>query len=84
MITQSISVVGAVLILAAFTLLQLRKVPSESYAYQTMNFGGGVALFYVAIVEYQVGFILLEGAWSVLSLIGMWRLFRAGKSVGVE
>lgn len=84
MITQSISVVGALLILLAFTLLQLRKVPSESYAYQIMNFGGGAALFYVALVESQIGFILLEGAWSVLSLIGIWRLFRGHGSTAAR
>ncbi len=76
MMTQAISLVGAVLILLAFTLLQTRKVPSESYAYQLMNFGGGAALFYVAVVEYQIGFILLEGAWAVLSLVGIVRLLR--------
>ncbi len=77
MITQSISVVGALLILGAFTLLQARKIPSESYTYQWMNFGGGAALLYAAVVEYQIGFILLEGAWALLSLIGAWRLFRS-------
>lgn len=81
MITQLISVVGAVLILLAFTLLQMRKIPSESYAYQIMNFAGGAALLYVALVEYQVGFILLEGAWTILSLVGMWRLFRSEATV---
>lgn len=78
MITQAISVVGAALILLAFTMLQMRKLPSESYAYHVMNFGGGTALLYVAVVEHQIGFILLEGAWAILSFIGMWRLFRSG------
>ncbi len=76
MITQSISLFGAALILLAFTLLQTRKVPSESFPYQFMNFGGGLALLYVAVVEYQIGFILLEGAWSILSLVGIFRLLR--------
>lgn len=80
MITQSISVVGAALILLAFALLQMRRVPSESYSYQVMNFAGGAALLYVAVVEHQIGFILLEGSWAILSLLGMWRLFRSRRT----
>lgn len=84
MIIQSISVVGAVLILLAFTLLQAKKVPAESYPYQLMNLGGGAALLIVALVERQIGFIMLEGAWTILSIIGLWRLAFSTRQTGVE
>lgn len=76
MLIQAISVVGAILILIAFTLLQAKKVQAESYPYQLMNFGGGAVLLVVAVIEHQVGFILLEGAWTILSLFGLWRITR--------
>lgn len=76
MINQGISVIGAVMILIAFALLQARRIESESYAYQLLNFAGGAALLFVAIVEFQIGFVLLEAAWTVLSMIGLWRLAR--------
>jgi predicted small integral membrane protein len=73
---QVTSVVGALLILGAFAGLQTRRIPAESYAYQTMNLGGGVALLIVALVERQIGFILLEAAWSLVSMVGLWRVAR--------
>jgi predicted small integral membrane protein len=71
---QVTSVVGALLILGAFAGLQTRRIPAESYAYQTMNLAGGLALLIVALVERQIGFILLESAWSLVSMIGLWRV----------
>ncbi|MDX1582921.1 MAG: hypothetical protein R3338_04900 [Thermoanaerobaculia bacterium] len=76
MIMQSISVVGAFLILLAFALLQAQRVEAESFPYQLMNFGGGAALLIVAVAELQIGFILLEAAWTALSAFGLFRLFR--------
>jgi predicted small integral membrane protein len=73
---QATSVAGALLILGAFAGLQTRRIPAESYAYQTMNLGGGLALLVVALVERQIGFILLEAAWSIVSMIGLWRVAR--------
>lgn len=73
---QMISISGAVLILTAFTLAQLRKLEMETATYQLLNFFGGVALLYAAIVEVQYGFILMEGCWSIVSLYGFAKVLR--------
>lgn len=76
MIVQGISILGAALILLAFALLQSQKIPAEGYSYQLLNVGGGAVLLVVAIIEVQIGFILLEGSWTVLSAVGLWKVFR--------
>ena len=67
--TQIISVFGAVLILAAYLGVQMKVLPAGKLLFSLLNLAGSVALAYVAIVEEQAGFILLEGAWAAISFV---------------
>lgn len=73
MITQLISVLGAVLILAAYFAFQRGWLGRAHRAYHAINFIGAALLTVVAVLEWQVGFIILEGSWALLSLPGTLR-----------
>lgn len=73
---QSISVLGALLCLLPFAGSQLQKLATETVAYQAMNLAGSSLLATVAVIESQYGFILLEGTWAVVSLVGFVRVMR--------
>ncbi len=75
--TQIISVLGAILILAAYLGVQVKRLPPGKLLFSLLNLVGSGALTYVAIVEEQVGFILLEGAWAAISFGVLVRLVRA-------
>jgi hypothetical protein len=73
---QIASIVGAALILAAYGAHQGGWMGRESAFYHLLNVAGGVALCAVAIDARQIGFIILEGAWTVISLAALARTRR--------
>ena len=73
---QILGVVGALLILIPFAGSQVNRLSTASLVYQLMNLIGAVLLTVVAVVERQYGFILLEGVWACMSLIGLRRVLK--------
>lgn len=79
MLYQLLSLVGAALILLGFALLQLERVRREDVSFSLMNFVGSSLLTVVAIQDRRLGFIILEGAWALLSLIPLFQRARRAR-----
>ena len=73
MLQQLISVAGAGLVLLAYALAQTGRLRPADVTYGLMNFLGATLLTWVAVVDRRAGFILLESAWAVLSLLPLLR-----------
>lgn len=74
--SQVAQIVGAVLILAGFAGAQFRVLDPQSARYLFVNLVGSVILTVVAARDGQLGFLLLEGVWAVVSLWGLIALVR--------
>ena len=70
---QLISFLGALLILIAYVGHQLGWVNARGAAYNMLNAAGSVILAWIAFHPFQVGFVVLETVWTVISL---WALVR--------
>ena len=75
---QAVSILGALGVLGAFAADQFGWVDPGRLSYALANFVGAGILTVVAAVEGQVGFILLQGAWSLISLWGAFAILRDG------
>ncbi len=73
---QVVSIVGAVLILLAYAAHQANWMGRDTYLYHVLNAAGAIVLCVVAVKALQVGFIILEGAWTIISLGAIVRLWR--------
>lgn len=73
---QMISLLGALLILLPFAAVQVHRLQPRSLAYQLLNLAGSSTLTAVAAIEHQYGFLLLEGVWAVMSIVGLVDVLR--------
>jgi len=70
---QILSVIGAIIILAAYLGVQVKLLEAGRPLFSLLNLVGATLLAYIAVVEEQVGFALLEGAWAVISAFVLYR-----------
>ena len=79
---QVISVLGALAILGAYAANQFGWINPSQLSYTVANFVGAGILTAVAVVDQQVGFVLLQGAWALVSLAGIVSVLRGARGDG--
>jgi hypothetical protein len=77
MARQVASLLAALMILLAYGGQQMGWMDSR-FLYNILNAIGSAILGYMAAHPFQIGFVLLEGAWVLISL---WVLLRPKKVV---
>jgi hypothetical protein len=71
---QLISFVGALLILIAYAGHQMGWMNARRPIYNILNAAGSAILWWIAMHPFQVGFVVLEGVWTIISLWALARL----------
>jgi hypothetical protein len=69
--TDIISTIGVSLILLAFFLNTFKYVSDNSNLYFILNIFGGAFACYGSVLLNSLPFIILEGTWSLVALIGL-------------
>jgi hypothetical protein len=70
---QMTSFGGALLILIAYMGHQLNWMDSRKAAYNILNAVGSVILAYIALHPFQIGFVVLETSWVLISVYALAR-----------
>ena len=76
LLRQVVSFAGAALILMAYMGHQFKWMDSRRAMYNVLNAVGSGILGYIALRSFQVGFVVLEGVWTAISLYALWRGLR--------
>ena len=70
---------GVAILLIAFLLNLLNKISQKSLAYILMNIAGaGLACIASVLINY-IPFVILEGAWTLVSIIALINYLRSNK-----
>jgi len=71
-----IASIGVIILLIAFFLNLNKKLSADSKAYILMNFlGAGICCYASYIVRFYP-FVILEGIWSIVALISLFKVSR--------
>ena len=71
--------IGVVLIIVAYLLLQLEKLPSSSPRYSLLNAAGALLIILSLIFAFNLAAFIVEAFWFLISLVGLWRSLNARK-----
>jgi len=70
-LTGTVEIAGAIAVLLAFAASQAQLLGTRTLTYLSLNFVGSFALALIAWKQSQWGFLLLEGAWALISVWGL-------------
>ncbi len=70
---QSVSFVGAMLILVAYAGQQMKWMDPRSLLYNVLNIIGSGILCYIALYPFKLGFVVLEATWVLISIYAIVR-----------
>lgn len=68
-----IGLIGVVMVLIAFYLLNTHKVMVLDMSYQLLNFVGAVLILISLFYSWNLASVLIEIAWILISLLGIYR-----------
>jgi hypothetical protein len=71
--------IGVLLIIVAYLLLQLDKLPSSLPSYSLLNAAGALLIIVSLVFKFNLSAFIVEVFWLLISLLGLWRSLSARK-----
>jgi len=70
-----IGIVGVVIVLVTYLLLQIEKMSSSSLLYSLANLIGAVLIMVSLVETWNLASVIIEIAWGLISLYGIYRYY---------
>lgn len=75
-----LGMLGVVLLLLAYFLLQIGKILPSDLSYSLLNLLGSGMIAYSLIEEWNLSAFLIEVFWFLISLYGVFRFYKKRKN----
>lgn len=75
-ISNSVGMLGTLLVVLAYFLLQLERVDPRGLAYNLINLIGASLLLFSLCFTFNLASFVIEIFWITASLIGLWKFWR--------
>ena len=75
-IIDAIGMLGTLMVIVAYYLLQLERIDPKSLGYNVMNLVGAVFLFFSLCFNFNLASLVIEVFWIGASIIGLWKYWR--------
>jgi paired small multidrug resistance pump len=75
-----VGLLGTLMILAAFFLLQARRLSGTGLPYQLLNLFGAAGVLVSLLGTFNLSVFLLEAAWILVSAYGIWQSLRTRRT----
>ncbi len=72
--------IGVVLILISYMLLQLEKLPATSFLYSATNGVGALLILVSLMYDFNLPAFIIEAFWLLISIYGVVRFFSSDRS----
>jgi len=76
--------IGVVMIVIAYLLLQLDKLPSSSLSYSLLNAAGAMLIIISLIFKFNLSAFIVEVFWFLISLLGLTKSLVSRKNPPVH
>ncbi|MEZ5757915.1 MAG: hypothetical protein R3D86_06815 [Emcibacteraceae bacterium] len=71
-----IGLIGVLMILVAYALIQLDRLDVKHISYSVMNAAGSGLILISLYIDFNLSAAVIEGAWLLISLYGIIRAFQ--------
>ena len=75
-IIDAIGMLGTLMVILAYYLLQLERIDPKSLSYNVMNLMGAILLFISLCFNFNLASLVIEVFWIGASVIGLWKYWR--------
>lgn len=75
-ISDIIGILGVILVLISYLLLQVDRMSSADLSYSVINLIGSVMIIVSLMESWNLASVIIEVAWLLISCYGVYRYFR--------
>ena len=74
--------IGVGFIVVMYVMLQTERIDPRRMAFSIFNAVGSILILISLAYEFNFSAVLIEGVWLLVSMYGLWRVWRKRRAAG--